>query len=443
MAAMTTTTLHERADAAAHKGDFENALRFSAEALRVVPADARARLKVALCLAAYGKTDRAVKALVVCAEVLARRGFMLQAIGACRDALGLASSAADVTQELESIHARIHGLEGRGRSRVPPPAPPVRIDENAEDSFLKITDANALIDRALQLATTDPDRAGESGETCPVPLFSDLSKPAFTSLVQKMGYLKVPANHAVVREGEQGQSLFILVQGEVEVSRGAKDERQVMARLGAGSLFGELALIRAKPRGATVMTLQPSELFEIGRASVEEVAASNATITEELVQFARRRLIMNLMATSRIFTPFDDAQRLQILKVFVSRLVEKGAGIIEEGKPPSGLYIVLEGEVEVSKIDEAGEKVVLAYLREGEVFGEIALLEKGLTTATVTASDKSVVLYLDRGRFGDFVKEHPKIKDYLASLSDARIEENKVAMSADGVVLEADDLIIM
>src|SRR5207237_8160938 len=139
------------------------------------------------------------------------------------------------------------------------------------------------------------------------------------------------------------------------------------------------------------------------------VAPTHPSLTEDLVKFARRRLIMNLMATSKIFLPFDDAQRLQILRAFVSRLVEPGAVIIEEGKEPSGLYILLEGEVEVSKIDEGGDKVVLAYLREGEVFGEIALLEKRLTTATVTAADKSVLLYLDRARFEAFTRDHPKI----------------------------------
>jgi CRP-like cAMP-binding protein len=375
--------------------------------------------------------------------MLARRGFMLQAIGACRDALGIQAGAPEILKELESIHERIFGIEGRGRVRVSPPSPPVRVDEGAGDSFLKIDDTNQLIERAQALGATNPDQGAQPSEALPVPLFSDLSKPAFLSLVQRMVYLKAPQNHAVVREGEQGQSLFILVQGEVEVSRDAGGEHQIMARLGAGSLFGELALIRAKPRGATVTTTQASELFEIGRQIVEEVAASNASITEDLVRFARRRLIMNLMATSKIFNPFDDAQRLQILKAFMTRLVDPGAQIIREGTQPNGLYILLEGEVEVSKIDEGGDKVVLAYLREGEVFGEIALLEKRLTTATVTAADKSVLLYLDRTRFEDFLGEHPKIKDYLATLSDSRLEENKAAMSSEGVVLEADDLIIM
>jgi CRP-like cAMP-binding protein len=444
MGSMTTQDLHERADISASRGDFESALRYSAEALRTVPLDHRARLKVALCLAAFGQTDEAIKTLVVIADTLTRRGYFLPAIGACRDALGLAPESLEVKAALERIHGSIHKLEGRGRARTPPPSPPAAVEEEEASSLIAVRDASDLLVAAAELGTRDPDTTPLAPVAASaVPFFSDLSKDAFLSLVARMGYLKVPADHQIVREGEEGASLFVVVQGEAKVTRDEEGAPHLMATLGAGALFGELALIRAKPRGATVTTSHASELFEIAREAVEQVAASHPAITEDLVQFARRRLIMNLMATSKIFHPFDETQRLQILREFVSRVVPSGAVVIEEGREPSGLYLVLEGEFEVSKIDAGGDKVVLAYLREGEVFGEIALVEKRLTVATVSAAERSVVLYLDRARFDAFTSSHPKILEYLSSLSDTRRVETEQAMSADGVILDADDLIIV
>src|SRR5262249_12992695 len=129
MAAKTTLDLHAQADQAASKGDFEGALRHSAEALRIAPLDSRARLKVGLCLAAFGRPDRAVSVLRMVAEVQARRGFVLSAIGACRDALGIQPGAPEIKEMLGKIHGRIFGLEGRGRARVPPPVPPMPLGD--------------------------------------------------------------------------------------------------------------------------------------------------------------------------------------------------------------------------------------------------------------------------------------------------------------------------
>jgi hypothetical protein len=136
MSAKTTLDLHQQADQSAARGDFEGALRFSAEALRISPHDSQARLKVALCLAAFGNTDRAVAVLRVVAEILARRGFVLSAIGACRDALGIRPGDAEIKKTLEGIHDRVFGLEGRGRARVPPPAPPVPVKDDPGQSLI-------------------------------------------------------------------------------------------------------------------------------------------------------------------------------------------------------------------------------------------------------------------------------------------------------------------
>src|SRR5690349_1581620 len=137
MAVTTTQDLHQRADAAATSGDFEDALRNSAEALRLAPLDHRARLKVAVCLAAYGQPDFAVSTLKVIADTLSRRGHFLAAIGACRDAIGLLANSPEIDKTLAEIHARIYRVEARGRSRVPPPAPPVKVEESP-DSFLSV-----------------------------------------------------------------------------------------------------------------------------------------------------------------------------------------------------------------------------------------------------------------------------------------------------------------
>ena len=429
-----------RADQAAATGDFLAALAASAEVLNAMPQDHRARLKVGLCLAMLDRRAEAVRTLKVAAESLAHQGFMLAAVGACRDALGLIPDEPTILETLRMIHRRIRGSERRGKASVPPPVPPLTLDDPDADGLFA-RPLEELLPVATELGTTSPV-TGSAAEGEYVPLFSELSEEAFISLVPRIGYLKLPGDQDIVVEGQTGTSVYLLLEGEVEVSQAVDDGRRVLARLGAGSIFGELAMLTDKARQATVKTAIPAELFEIDKESLSAVAAEHSQVADDIVQFARRRLLMNVMATSALFEPFDHAQRLEILKKFEPRIVEGGETVILDGQQPEGLFVVVEGEVEVSKLDDGGDRVVLAYLKAGQVFGEIGIIEEQPASADVRAAEKTVLLGLGRDKFKAFAEAHPAIVGVLKNLSGARRQELEEAM-ADGAVLDADDLIIL
>lgn len=437
----TTVQLHAAADAAAQRGDFKEALAQAAEILRCDPQDHRARTKAGLCLAALGRPNDGASALLLVARSLARRGFALASIGACRDALGLAAEHAGILPVLESLHERFGGLEGKPVPRTPPPIAPVEV---ASGPPVYRPDAPDLVERARALAVSDPDAVGapEESEAQPVPFFSDLGRDAFLDLVRRLSFLKIPPGYPVVKQGDPGGSLFIIVSGEVAVTLREEDRSQELATLGPGHLFGEMSLLTQKPRTASVTSTRPTELFEVDRAALEAVARRHPAIVEDLVRFARRRMISNLLGTSPLFRPLGPEERKEVVAAFETDVAKKGEVLITRGEHPAGLYLVLEGELEVMTADEEGDEVVLAYLREGQVVGEISVLAKEPATATVTASERSVVLRLPRERFDALVAAHPALATYLEKLSSARLEETEAA-SAEGLALDADELVLM
>src|SRR5690606_1532813 len=112
-----------------------------------------------------------------------------------------------------------------------------------------------------------------------------------------------------------------------------------------------------------------------------------------LDKFTRERLLNNLLATSPLFRPLDRTQRFDLVRRFKAHDVAPGVNLIEEGAPGRGLFVLLAGQVDVSKRD--GEhKVLLATLGPGDVFGEISLLNEEPASATVTAAAQSTVLVL-------------------------------------------------
>ena len=439
----TTALLHAEADAAAARGDFRTALAAAAEILDENPFDHRARVKAGLCLAARGRVEDAASALLVVARDLLRRGFSLAAVGACRDALSVSPGHLGVMRALETIHDRIHGLEGSPSVRALPPIVPMELE--APRRFR--TDAPDLEERARAAAVTAPalDGGAEATEEVPpqpAPFFSDLRREVFMDLVPRLAFRKLPADQRLFEQGDLGGSLFVVVSGEVEIARAESGEAgRVLARLGAGQLFGEMSLLTQKPRSASARTLRPTELFEIDRRTVEAVAAEHPRVVEDLVRFARRRLIENLLATSPLFRALGQEERGAVLAQFDTRVVKPKERLIEAGTPSPGLFLVLEGTLEVSIVDADGDVVVLAYLREGEVAGEISLLEGTSTRASVQAAERSVVLHLTKARFDRLVEEHPAMKRYLAQLASERIEEADQAVEA--APLDADGLVLL
>jgi CRP-like cAMP-binding protein len=112
--------------------------------------------------------------------------------------------------------------------------------------------------------------------------------------------------------------------------------------------------------------------------------------------------------------------------------------VLLEGDPGRGLYVVLSGEVDVTKAQEGDDTVLLANLKAGEVFGEIALIKGGPATATVTAARQSTILFLDKIYFQRLVNAIPEMKKYFDNLSAERLADTQLVMD-DGFLIEDAD----
>ena len=86
----------------------------------------------------------------------------------------------------------------------------------------------------------------------------------------------------------------------------------------------------------------------------------------------------------------------------------KGDVIIEEGSYGTTAYVIKSGKVEVSELVK-NKKIVLAILEEGQIFGEMGLVEDQPRSATVTASEDVQLAVLSRDSFNDLFEKNPKL----------------------------------
>jgi len=112
-----------------------------------------------------------------------------------------------------------------------------------------------------------------------MPLFARLSDRELLRVMQSVEVRSYDDGQVVIREGDKGDELFIVLSGKVNVSRGG----ETLTRLGAGEHVGEMALIRAVPRSATVTSDGGAELIVIRRTDFFELLRTEHEIAVKML----------------------------------------------------------------------------------------------------------------------------------------------------------------
>lgn len=93
----------------------------------------------------------------------------------------------------------------------------------------------------------------------------------------------------VIRQGEQADSLFVILRGRVEVRVASGGEEEVVNTLGAGRIFGEMSLLTGAPRSATVRAVDDVELVPVTGEAFRRIVAENPGVLEAVAGVVSRR----------------------------------------------------------------------------------------------------------------------------------------------------------
>jgi CRP-like cAMP-binding protein len=241
------------------------------------------------------------------------------------------------------------------------------------------------------------------------PLFAGLSSEALEALVGHLELVVLDPGQVLFREGDPGDALYVIVEGEVSVVLEGPPRAEVQ-RLGPGAFLGEVALLTDQPRGATVAAATAAELLRIDRVTLASVLREHGDMLRAVLRFVRDRLVDRWMRTSPLFLTFDDAQRAELASRFAFLEIDAGTQLLAAGTRPDGLYIVLAGRFAVRR----GGRVV-AMLGPGELIGETALLSGGAFRSDVVAHGKALALCLPAAVFREVILTHPHVLEYIGA----------------------------
>jgi CRP-like cAMP-binding protein len=183
-----------------------------------------------------------------------------------------------------------------------------------------------------------------------MPLFSALDDVSLGKLVERAEIVSLPGGKDLFQAGDEGDDLYLVARGAVSVVRSSEAD-ETIDQLGAGSLFGEMAMLSGGRRSATIRTAIPSVLVRIRGAELRSLMAEHDAIGDAIWgAFADRVFddhLRSLVRSSKQRVPeLDRMARHAWIRRGRHEDLEQGVGVVTDG---DAFLVMLRGTASIQQ----------------------------------------------------------------------------------------------
>jgi len=245
-------------------------------------------------------------------------------------------------------------------------------------------------------------------------VFTELKGEHLMEVINALYQMDFTVGTDIIKQGDDGDRIYLIADGNVDIfvreesdgepADAITDKGSKVAALGAGSIFGELAPLYNCPRCATCTAASP----------VVSVWALDATDFKMLMVHARQAEYekyegwLHNVEILRSLSERDLSMLADALRVHRFR---EGTVILRQGDVGDRFFLLAEGKVGAYMQGDEGEKEVKVYDKQGDYFGEMALLKACPRLATVRCIEDSVTLSVSKPHFEKLLGPvHEKLK---------------------------------
>lgn len=244
------------------------------------------------------------------------------------------------------------------------------------------------------------------------PLFGRLDRAARAEIADHLELVTLGAGELLFRQGDPGDSMFIIDRGFVEVrARDASGTTHVLDRLDAGASVGEMALLTGQPRTADVVAVVDTRLLRLAKSGFDRLAERHPAIASGFAVAVTPRVQRLKLAAilERLFGEIDPATLHALQEKIAWRRLADGEVLMRQGEIGTTMYVVVNGRLQILvEADEESPERVVGEVGAGETVGEFALLTDDVRSATIVATRDTDVVELTRPVFEELAREHPR-----------------------------------
>lgn len=218
-------------------------------------------------------------------------------------------------------------------------------------------------------------------------LFKNLDAEQLNNVLDAMFERKTQPGEHVIDQGGDGDNFYVIDRGifDIYVKIDGADKK-VGAYNNKGS-FGELALMYNTPRAATIVSSAEGIIWALDRVVFRKIVLKSA--------YLRRKMHEALLEKVPMLKHLNEFERMNVADALESRQYHDGDVIIKQGDNGTSMFFVERGTVSVKMKDDGEREVEITCLKEGQYFGELALVTHKPRAASVYSKGDCKVAALD------------------------------------------------
>jgi CRP-like cAMP-binding protein/tetratricopeptide (TPR) repeat protein len=243
----------------------------------------------------------------------------------------------------------------------------------------------------------------------------------------------VKLNEVIFREEDLTEGIYFIHRGSIRIIKETPFGEQVLAKLGAGDFFGEMDFIDSLRCSADAISNEETVLFSMSKVRLEELFLARKHVAVQFYWHFWKALSHRIREANDLLKSFFieyskteqhresaeekpgeattvdfqkkmamlkekglSSKELRLLATFSNeQLFKAGQNIFMEGDKGDKLYIILDGQIRISKFIPGVGEEALAILEKGDFFGEMALIDKAPRSADAKAHTNATVLPIE------------------------------------------------
>jgi lysophospholipid hydrolase len=267
------------------------------------------------------------------------------------------------------------------------------------------------------------------------PFFSRLDRAVRAEIAEDLSMVNLIAGQVLFREGDPGDSMYIVESGLLEVHTKAADGHEILLdRLDARSSVGEMALLTGRPRSADVVAVVDSRLLKVSKTGFDKLIERHPPIASgfSLAITPRVQRLHLAGILNQLLGDIDAMTLHAIQEQLIWRRLQIGETLFRQGEIGNSMFIVVTGRLQVILEGDEGSdnERKINEIGPSEIVGEFALLVDDVRSATVYALRQTDLVEMTRPVFESLNRDHPQIMFEITRLIVER-QKQAIRISAD------------